>query len=177
MSDAVKYVLRFAAFVIVQGLVLSFMPPLHRFITPYVYLLFLLWMPFVTGRVAMLVWGFLLGLSLDFFTKTPGLHASACLWVAWLRGGMINLLVPRETKELASGTPGARTMGLAGYLLFLFVLTLIHHIWVTAIEWLSFGSIGYFLGKVLLTTVASMILYLVTEMLFRPRANRRRKFD
>ncbi len=146
MSDAVKYILRFVLFSLVQGLVLSFMPPIHRFITPYVYLLFLAWMPFVMPRSIILIWSFLLGLALDFFTKTPGLHASACLWVGWLRGGLISLLVPRETRELASGSPGMRTMGLPGYALFLFLLTLVHHFWVIVIEWLSFVSILFFLG-------------------------------
>lgn len=177
MNDVLKYTIRFLAFVLVQGLVLSFMPPLHRFITPYVYLLFLLWMPFVTGKYAMLFLGFFLGLCLDFFTKTPGLHASACLWVVFFRGGLISLLVPLETRELSSGNPSIKSMGFAGYLLFLSLLTFVHHFWVTLIEWMSFGSIGFFFGKVFLSTLASLILYFVTEMLFRSKSNRRRKFD
>jgi cell shape-determining protein MreD len=58
-------------FLFVQALVLNNMPSLHRFITPYVYFLFLVWMPFSTGRVSLLFTGFVLGLVLDTFTKTP----------------------------------------------------------------------------------------------------------
>ena len=82
MNDLVKNIARFAFFILVQVYVLNKIPHLHRFITPYIYYLFILWLPFSVSRQWLLVIGFLTGLSLDYFTMTPGLHAAACTLIA-----------------------------------------------------------------------------------------------
>ena len=70
MSEPIKQIIRFILFILVQALVLSHMPPVHRFITPYLYFLYILWLPFNMPRVGLTLVGFLLGLTLDYFTKT-----------------------------------------------------------------------------------------------------------
>ena len=147
---------------------LNHIPPLHRFITPYLYFLFLIWMPFSTGRVGLLITGFLLGITLDVFTQTPGLHASASLLVAYLRPFLINLMVPKDTRELAVGSPSIQTMGSASYILFISLLTLFHHGWLVFLEWMTFGNFIFFLGKVFLSTLVTLLLILITELIFRP---------
>lgn len=168
MSEPIKQLFRFILFLLVQALVLSNMPPVHRFITPYLYFLFLLWMPFFMTRGWLLIIGFVFGFSLDLFTKTPGLHASACLVIAYIRPFLINLLVPRETKELTLGSPGIRSMGTGSYSFYVVVLTLLHHGWLIFLEWMTFASFTYFIGKVFFSTLVSLLLILITELLFRP---------
>lgn len=168
MSEPIKQIIRFILFILVQALVLSHMYPVHRFITPYLYYLFILWLPFFTSRVWVLVLGFLLGFTLDLFTKSPGLHASACLMVAYFRPFLINLLVPKETKELTLGSPGVRSMGGASYAVYVVVLTLIHHGWLVLLETMQYPGFGYFFGKIIFSGLVSLLLVLVTEMLFRP---------
>lgn len=175
MSEPVKQIIRFILFVLVQALVLNNMPALHRFVTPYLYFLFLIWLPFNVSRPWMLILGFITGFALDLFTKTPGLHASACLWLAYLRTPLLKLLLPGETKELKTGSsPSVRSMGLTTYILFVVMLTLFHHSWLVLLEWMSFGSFLYFLGKVFFTTLASLLLILIAELLFRPIRKRRK---
>ncbi len=173
MSDPVKSILRFLLFVGVQGLILSNLPPLHRTITPYLYFLFLIWLPFTHNKMAVLIWGFVLGFAVDLFTKTPGLHASAALWVAFFRGPLISLLVPKDTRDLKTGTPGVGSMGFSAYFIMVVILTIIHHSWVVLIEWMYFGNFWYYLQKVFMSTLISLLLILVTEMLFRSTRKRR----
>ena len=168
MSEPIKQIIRFILFILVQAFVLSYMPPVHRFITPYLYFLFILWQPFFTSRFWVLVIGFILGFTLDMFTKTPGLHASACVLIAFIRPFLINLLVPKETKELTLGSPGIRSMGGASYAVYVILLTLFHHTWLVFLEWMDVGSLSYFLGKVLFSGLVSLLLILLTEMLFKP---------
>jgi len=102
------------------------------------------------------------------------LHASACLWLAYLRTPLLKLLLPGETKELKTGSsPSVRSMGLTTYILFVVMLTLFHHSWLVLLEWMSFGSFLYFIGKVFFTTLASLLLILIAELLFRPIKKRR----
>jgi hypothetical protein len=115
-----------------------------------------------------LVISFVTGFTLDLFTKTPGLHASACLIIALIRPGLINLLIPRETKELTLGSPGIKSMGFASYAVYVIVLTLFHHVWLVMLEWMNLGSFSYFAGKVFFSFLISLLLILITELLFRP---------
>jgi rod shape-determining protein MreD len=168
MSDPLKYFFRFVLFLFVQAFVLNYIPALHRFITPYLYFLFLIWMPFNTGRVTLLISGFLLGITLDAFTHSPGLHASSAVLIAYLRPFLINLMVPKDTRELAVGSPSIQTMGTASYLLFITLLTFFHHGWLVFLEWMTFGSFLFFIGKVFFSTLVSLLLILITELIFRP---------
>ena len=148
------------------------MPPLHRFVTPYLYYLFILWLPFRTSRSTLLVIGFVTGFALDIFVKHPGLHAAPCVLIAFIRPFLIEILVPRETKELGLGSPSRTTMGQAPYILYVVVLTLFHHIYLVFLEWMQFGTFSYFAGKILFTTLVSLLLIMITELLFINRGRR-----
>ena len=153
-------------FILVQVYVLNQIPPLHQFITPYLYYLFILWLPFTISRFALLVVAFLFGLSLDYFTSTPGLHAAPCVLIAYLRPFLINILIVQEGTEQNYTEPSIKSIGFAPYGLYVFLLTFIHHFYLVLIEWISFGNFLYFLGKVTATTAISILLTFITEMLF-----------
>lgn len=166
MNIVLKNIIRFALFILVQVYILFQVPPLHRFIVPYLYFLYILWLPFNTPRLALSFIGFMFGLSLDYFSKTPGLHAAACTLIAFVRPYLINLLIAQEGSELNYASPSVVSMGWAPYVTYVVVLTLLHHAYLVFLEWLQFGSLLYFLGKVAATTGVSLLLILVTELLF-----------
>jgi len=166
MSSLVKNIIRFILFILVQVFVLHQVPSLHKFITPYLYYLFIIWLPFSMGRSALMLLAFVFGLSLDYFLKTPGLHAAACVLVAYVRPFLINMLIRQEGDEQNYASPSITSMGWAPYFMLVFILTLLHHGYLVFLEWMQFGSFLYFLGKVLATTGISMLLVLITELLF-----------
>lgn len=167
MNEIFRSVWRALAFLAVQVFLLDSIPPLHRFLTPSLYLLFLLWLPLRVGQMQLLIISFLYGCLMDMFTHTPGLHASACTWVAFARPGLIQLLMPRQEEDAIRVEPSLLSMGLFPYATYLLLLTLLHHGWVVFLEWLDLGDLGYFFIKVLATTVLSLLLMAVTEMVFR----------
>ena len=59
MSDFLRNIIRFCLFIAVQVYVLNKIPHLHRLITPYVYFLFILWLPFYISRFWLMVIAFL----------------------------------------------------------------------------------------------------------------------
>jgi len=99
LSDLVKNIFRLAIFILVQVYVLNRIPHLHRFIVPYLYYLFILWLPFSISRVGLLLIGFVTGLILDYFTMTTGLHAAACVLIAYARPFIISILIPKDTAD------------------------------------------------------------------------------
>ena len=166
MSELLKNTIRFILFILVQVFILFNMPPLHRFITPYLYYLYILWLPFSLSRTGLTLVGFIFGLSLDYFSKTPGLHAAACTLIAYVRPFVIGLLISQEGADKNYIAPSIVSMGWAPYATYVLVLTLLHHMWLVLLEWMSFGSLFYFLGKVIASTAVSLLLVLLTELLF-----------
>jgi hypothetical protein len=166
MSDLVRNTVRFVLFILVQYYVLFQIRPLHQFVVPYVYFLYVLWLPFSMGRMTLMFVSFVFGLTLDYFTQTPGLHAAACVLIAYVRGFVVNILIPQEGAEQNYKSPSPVSMGWAPYAIYVLVLTLVHHIYLVFLEWLQFGSFLFFLGKVVATTGISLMLVLITELLF-----------
>jgi rod shape-determining protein MreD len=166
MSNLVKNTIRFILFIVVQVYVLFQVDPLHQFIVPYLYFLFLLWLPFNMPRMSLTIIGFVFGLTLDYFAKTPGLHAAPCILIAYLRPFLINILIRKEGSEQNYRSPSVTSMGFAPYATYVIILTIVHNGYLVFLEWLHFGSFLYFVGKVLATTGVSLLLIFVTELLF-----------
>jgi len=151
---------------VVQVYVLDKLPPLHRFVIPVLYYLFILWLPFSLNRLSLLLIAFVTGLMLDYFKQTPGLHAAACVLIAYVRPFIISILIPKDTAEFNYREPSPRAMGWAPYSVYVFILTVLHHTYLTLLEWLQFGTFLDFVIKVLSTTGISLLLIFTVELLF-----------
>lgn len=166
MSSLLKNIIRFVVFILFQVYILNQVPPLHQFLVPYLYFLYILWLPFHINRFWLLIISFGFGLSLDYFTGTYGLHAAPCVLIAYIRPFLLNLLIPQETTEQSYIEPGHKSMGWAPYALYVGILSFVHHFYLVLIEWLQFGNFVYFIGKVAGTTAISLLMIFLAEMLF-----------
>ena len=173
MNPIIKHSIRFVLFILLQVFVLNTIPPLHQFIVPYIYFLYILWLPLGISRIWLLLLAFIFGLTLDYFTGTPGLHAAPCVAIAFLRPFLLKLLLAQETAEASYMEPGHKSMGWAPYITYAVVLILLHHSYLVLIEWLQFGNFLYFMGKVAGTSAVSLLLILIAELLI-PRKEKQR---
>ncbi len=173
MNNILKNSARFILFLLIQIIILNEIPPIHQFITPYLYFIFILWLPFGTSRIATTLLGFGLGYGLDMFANTPGLHAAAATLVGYLRPTILNILLAQELSEEVSKEPSIGTMGWGPFMFYIFSLTFIHHFYLVLLEWVQFGSFSYFIGKVFFTTGMSMLLILLVELLLNRRKLKR----
>jgi hypothetical protein len=115
-------------------------------------------------RVPLLVISFGTGLIADFFFITPGLHAAACSLIGYLRPFIINLLLPKEQTDWGSEEPNRKTMGTFTYIFYLTMMTLSHHAYLILLEWMQFGNFGFFIGKLLATTIISLLLVSLADL-------------
>ena len=172
MSSLVKNIVRFILFILIQVFVLDRIH-LHQMVTPYLYFLFILWLPFKLNRSWLMIIAFILGFTLDSFRHQPGFHAAACVLIAYMRPFLINLLIPQEGSETNYEEPSISSMGgLLPYTIYIGVFSFMHNSWLFLLEAWQFGNIWYFLVKTLLSTVLSLLLIIITELLF----TRRQKF-
>ena len=144
MSDLLKNIIRFLLFILFQVFILNEVPPIHQFVIPYIYFLFILWLPFNINRFFLLIIAFAFGMALDYYTGTAGLHSAPCVLIAYLRPFLLNLLIPQDTTEHSYLEPSIKSMGWAPYSLYVGLLTFIHHFLLVLIEWLQFGNFVYF---------------------------------
>lgn len=172
MNSLVKNIFRFIVFILVQVYVLDRIH-LHSMITPYIYYLFILWLPFNMKRSWLMLTAFALGFTLDSFSFNPGFHAAACVLIAYIRPFIIDILIPQEGADTNYEEPSAKSMGgFVPYMVYVISLTLIHHGWLFILEAWQFANFWYFIIKTLLSSVVSIVLILVTELLF----SRKQKF-
>jgi hypothetical protein len=164
MNLFVKNSIRMILMLFIQAFILQKIPPLHQFIVPYFYFVFILWLPFRISRVQLLLVSFLTGSLLDFFYKTPGLHAAASSLIAYIRPYLITLLLPKEATEWGNQEPTSKNMGAVPYWTYMIIMTLLHHFWMIFLEWMQFGSFLYFMGKLLATSIVSIVLIMITDL-------------
>lgn len=162
--------LRVLGFVLLQALVIDHMDLANGWITPYLYVLALLLLPFDTPAWATLLAGFGTGYVMDLFGSTPGLHASACTVLGFLRPNVLRLVAPRDGYEFGR-RPTLGHMGLAWFITHGALLILAHHIWLFYAEVYRFGDLFSTLARLLLSSVATMALCLLAQA-FSTRARR-----
>jgi hypothetical protein len=166
MSSLVKNIIRFILFILVQVYVLDNIH-LHKLATPYLYMLFVIWMPFKMNRAWQLLIAFVFGFTLDSFRHNPGFHAAACVLIAYIRPFFISVLIPQEGADTNYNEPSIKSMGgFTPYFIFVTALVLIHHAWLFLLEAWQVGNVWYFFGKTLLSSAISLGLIFVTELLF-----------
>ena len=173
MNSILKNSVRFILWLLIQIIILNEIPPLHQFITPYLYFIFILWLPFGTNRLTTTLLGFAIGYSLDMFTNTPGLHAAAATLIGYLRPTILNILLAQEATEELTKEPSIGAMGWGPFVFYIFILTFIHHFYLVLLEWLQFGNFSYFIGKVFFTSLMSVLLILLVELLLNRRKLKR----
>ena len=166
MSTLVKNIIRFILFILFQVYVLDKVH-LHQMLTPYIYFMFILWLPFNMNRSMQMIIAFILGFTLDSFRHHPGFHTAACVLIAYIRPFLINLLIPQEGSDSNYEEPSIKSLGgMLPYLIYAGVLSFIHNGWLFLLEAWQFGDIWYFLIKTLLSTAICIMLILITELLF-----------
>lgn len=173
MSSLLKNIIRFFLFILLQAFVLNKIDAVHQFVKPWLYFLFILWLPFNTSRLGLLIIAFIYGLAMGYFSNNPGLYAAPCVLIAYVRPFLLNLLLPQEKTEFSYAEPSIKSLGFTPYFVYVLVLTLLHHTFLVFIEWLQFGNFIMFIGKVGASAAVSLLLIFITEMLF-PRKGRYR---
>lgn len=91
---------------------------------PLVYVAALICMPVYDRRIEMLI-GFAVGLVMDLFCSSPGMHTAACVLVTWLRPILLSRLV-QDYERITSSVCG-ESVGVPQFVRLAVVLCALHH--------------------------------------------------
>jgi len=172
MFSNIKIIIRFILLILVQVFILDKIR-LHQMITPYVYFVFILWLPFKINRALLMFLAFMLGFTIDSFRHLPGFHAAASVLMAYIRPFVVNLLIPQDGVESSYDEPSFKSMGgMLPYTIYAGILIAFHNAWLFLLEAWQFSDGWYFFVKTLSSTAISVLLVFITELLF----SRKQKF-
>ncbi|QJD94930.1 rod shape-determining protein MreD [Mucilaginibacter robiniae] len=163
-------ILRFIALLFLQVFLLKNIS-LYNLSVPYLYILFILLLPFETPNLLLFVLSFILGICVDAFYDTPGLHAAACVLLALARVLFISITVQKEGFD-NEPEPTLGNMGFRWFFAYASILTLFHHFFLFNLEVFRFSEIQYTLIRFLTSSVFTLFLILISSFLFFRRKER-----
>jgi hypothetical protein len=144
---------------------------LYNLSTPYLYILFILLLPFEIPNILLFALSFLLGLTIDAFYDTPGLHAASCVLLAFVRILFIGITVQKDGFD-NEPEPTLSVMGLRWFFTYALILTLAHHFFLFNLEVFRLSEIPYTLSRFVLSSIFTVFLMLLSGFLFYRRKER-----
>lgn len=119
---------------------------------PYIYVLCLLMMPITLPHSADMIIGAVVGLIMDVFCNSLGVHTASCIFIMFIRPYLIGALV--NDKDRLNEQISLRALGVEALFKYVVILVLVHHLMVFLLAAWSWSHIGF----VLMETVVSSII-------------------
>jgi len=165
--NILQIILRFIVLVALQVLILNNIQ-LGGIVNPYLYVLFLLTLPVQTPKVLLLFVGFILGISIDLFQNSTGIHAFACVLIAFIRPSWLKLVAPRDGFE-PDESPEIRKFGFRWFLVYASVLVFVHHFVIFNLEIFRFSDFWSTQLRVLYSSIFTLVLIILSQyLLYKP---------
>ena len=164
IRNIIKYALQFVLLILVQVLVLNNIQ-FTGYINPYLYILFILWLPIEIPNWALMTLACLVGLFVDLFTDTLGMHTSASIFLAYCRPGILRFLAPRDGYEV-NQIPNVQQLGFSWFISYVVLATVAHHFFLFFVEVFRFSDALSTIGRSLASSVFTVLLILMTQIFF-----------
>jgi len=161
IREFAKYLLYFCVLILAQLLIFNNIE-FSGYINPYVYVLFILLVPFKVSRFVLLVSAFLMGLIIDLFLGTPGVHSSATVFMAFSRPFVMSLFSPREGYQ--TGTyPRLAQFGMEWFVKYTVMLVLIHHFTLFYLEVFTFNHFFSTLFRAFMSSLLTSLIIIFSQ--------------
>jgi uncharacterized integral membrane protein len=164
INNIIKNSIRFVLLVLLQVLIVQNIR-LGSYIILLPYVLFILLLPFETPKLVVLFASFAIGLTIDMFYDTAGIHAAACTFVGFSRYYILKLLSPREGYDPGL-IPTVDSMGSIWFLTYSALIIFIHHLVFFYLEIFRFDEFFRTLLRVILSTIGTFSFVYVVQFLF-----------
>lgn len=133
----------------------------------FIYIGFLLLLPFETNKVLLLIWGFVIGFFIDIFYDSLGIHMAASVLMVYLRSYWINLITPRGGYEVGM-EPTLKLMKFEWFATYSLPLIFVHHFALFYIETGGFSLFFFTFVKVISSVVFTFVTIVLLQYLFYP---------
>ena len=160
--DWIKQIGRYIVVMLLQVLLLDQLQ-LWGACHPYVYILCLLMMPITLPHSVSMIIGAVVGLVMDIFCNSLGVHTAACILLMFIRPYLIGVIV--NDKDRLNEQISLRAIGMEALIKYVVILVLIHHLTVFLLAAWSWAHIGFVLLETLVSSLITISLIIAYNAL------------
>ena len=161
-NASLSHIIRFTALLIVQVLICNHINFLG-YINPYIYVIFIFLFPVKDNRLALLLVSFLLGMLVDMFSDSGGVHAAAAVCLAYARPILLKTSFGMSYEHQTVKFNNTEIGSLITYVTF---GVLLHHFILFSLEIFNISNILLILKKTLFSSILTIILSVLIIILF-----------
>ena len=125
---------------------------------PYIYILCLLMMPITLPHSIDMVIGAVIGLVMDVFCNSLGVHMAGCILLMFIRPYLLGAIV--NDKDRLNEQISLRAIGMEALIKYVVILVLVHHLTVFLLAAWSWAHIGYVLLETLVSSIITILIIL-----------------
>lgn len=170
-SSVLPNVWRFIGMVLIQGLLLKQMGlAIHaENFNVLIYPLFILFLPMQMAAPYLVMLGFAVGIAVDIFYETPGVHASAGAFSGFIRSFVITAFAPKGGFSPKEPIFAPVHVSWGTYLYGVGVFLFLHLFWYFSVDAFTFVFFGSIMLKTVIAWFISMIFVVLYTALFNPK--------
>lgn len=133
---------------------------------PYIYILCLLMMPITLSHSADMLIGAAVGLVMDVFCNSLGIHMASCILLMFIRPYLLGAIV--SDKDRLNEQICLRALGIEALIKYVVILVVIHHLTVFMLAAWSWAHIGFVLMETLVSgLITSAIIIGYNAMIYK----------
>jgi rod shape-determining protein MreD len=156
MNKKFQFVFLFVFLLFLQVFVLNNIQFLG-YVNPYLYIIFVFFYPLDSNRFSFLFSAFMLGLCVDFFSDSGGIHAFSILCIAYIRLFFIKVYFRKAITDYPFFKLRSESIGkVFNYVV---TLTVIHHLILFSFANFSFQNIAHVLLNTLFSSIFTLVLF------------------
>jgi rod shape-determining protein MreD len=163
MNNPLKTLLFFFSLLFLQVFVLNNIL-LFNSINPYLYIVFVFLYPLKENKIPLLFYSFLLGLSVDFFSDTGGIHAFSITLIAYIRLFFIKLYFRKL--ELDYPFFSLKTESFGKIFNYVVTLTVIHHLVYFSLANFGLHNFSNVISNTFFSSIFTLVLYFIGTAIF-----------
>ena len=152
---------RFLLFVSLQLFVLNNIQ-FSGFVNPYLYIMFIMLLPFEIAGWLLLILGFAIGFVIDVASVTIGYHTIATVFMAYLRIHLLRYIAPHDGYE-SGMSPTISSLGFSWFMKYATILTLSHHLVLFCIESFQINDLLFASLRALASSIFTIILIVIYQ--------------
>ncbi len=134
----------------------------------FIYPIFILLLPFRYSKVVIILLAFLMGIIVDIFYNSIGIHASACVFTAFIRPNILAINKPQSDYDVLL-SPNATNYGFLWFLRYASILLFLHLFFYFSVEAFTFVYIGQIILKTLASFFISILFIILYQFIFNPK--------
>jgi hypothetical protein len=161
------YIFLFFVYVLVQVMLLKNLVLLDSAFC-FLYVAFILLLPFELSAVVILLIGFLVGFSIDVFYNSMGIHAFATVLMSYARNYWLSVITPQGGYDMGNA-PTLATNGIQWFLVYTLPLVFIHHFVLFFLEVSSFDLFWFTMLKIISSLFFTIIVMVFLQLLVPQR--------